>query len=45
MNNNKKTPKNRKTSQMWWCISVIPTLRRLKQEECIFEASLKFILI
>jgi hypothetical protein len=29
---------------VWWYIPVIPALRRLKQEECGFQASLDFIM-
>jgi hypothetical protein len=27
---------------MWWCILVIPALRRLRQEDCEFEDSLGY---
>jgi hypothetical protein len=35
----------KKESSSWasWHISVIPTLRRLRQEDCEFEAGLGFI--
>jgi hypothetical protein len=31
------------SSWMWWCLSVIPALRRLRQENCEFEGSLGYI--
>jgi hypothetical protein len=30
-------------SQMWWCTFVIPVSRRLRQEDCEFEANLGYI--
>jgi hypothetical protein len=32
--------KNNKISQVWWCTPVIPALRRLRQEDGEFQASL-----
>jgi hypothetical protein len=28
--------------QVWWCVPVIPALRRLRQKNCEFEASLDY---
>jgi hypothetical protein len=32
-----------KTDEVWWHTSVIPALRRWRQEDCEFEASLGYI--
>lgn len=32
--------KSQKASQVWWCMSVIPTSRKLRQKDQEFEASL-----
>jgi hypothetical protein len=34
--------KSRMTSLAWWCTAVIPALRRLRQEDLRFEASLGY---
>jgi hypothetical protein len=36
-------PLNSHCHQEWWCIPVIPALRRLRQEDCKFEVSLNYI--
>jgi hypothetical protein len=34
--------REQKAKQMWQCMSIIPVLRRLRQENCEFETSLGY---
>jgi ubiquinone/menaquinone biosynthesis C-methylase UbiE len=39
----KKKPVNMDFSWAWWCMSIIPTLGRLRQEDYKFKAGLGYI--
>jgi hypothetical protein len=42
LNSNPSTT-NKRIGHTWWCIPIIPTLRRLIQEDQEFETSLEYI--